>query len=77
MQRKANNSSAHVSTNDLFQAQTLGQFSREDRNGNRLTSVRADQFATYMRAGYEEKNPHIEILDRFSSEFLDGRRSRA
>ena len=36
--RKANNSAAHVSTNDLFQAQTLGQFSRLDRRGNRLTS---------------------------------------
>lgn len=72
--RKANNSSAHVSTNDLFQAQTLGQFSREDRNGNRLTSVRADQFARYLRSGYEEKNPHIEVFDRFTKAFFDGAR---
>lgn len=74
VKRKANNSAAHVSTNDLFQAQTLGQFSREDKNGNRLTSVRADQFATYLLEGYEEKNPHIEVLDRFSEVFLDGAR---
>ena len=74
VKRKANNSAAHVATNDLFQAQTLGQFSREDKNGNGLTSVRADEFAQYLRAGYEEKNPHIEILDRFSAAFLDGRR---
>lgn len=74
VQRGLNNSSAHVATNDLFQAQTLGQFSRDDRNGNRLTSVRADQFQTYLRVGYEEKNPHIDILDRFSDEFLDGTR---
>ncbi|MBO3089484.1 hypothetical protein [Cellulomonas dongxiuzhuiae] len=74
VKRKANNSAAHVSTNDLFQAQTLGQFSREDKNGNRLTSVRADQFATYLLEGYEEKNPHIEALDRFSEVFLDGAR---
>ena len=74
VKRKANNSAAHVSTNDLFQAQTLGQFSREDKNGNRLTSVRADQFATYLLAGYQEKNPHIEVLDRFSEAFLDGSR---
>lgn len=72
--RKANNSAAHVSTNDLFQAQTLGQFSREDKNGNRLTSIRADQFDTYLRAGYQEKNPHIEVFDRFSSTLLDGAR---
>ena len=74
VKRKANNSAAHVSTNDLFQAQTLGQFSREDKNGNRLTSVRADQFATYLLAGYEEKNPHIDVFDRFSEAFLDGAR---
>lgn len=67
-----NNSSAHVATNDLFQAQTLGQFSRVDQNDNRLTSVRADQFKSYMRIGYEEKNPHIDVLDRFTTEFLNG-----
>lgn len=72
-----NNSSAHVSTNDLFQAQTLGQFSREDKNGNRVTSVRLDQFQTYMLSGYEEKNPHIDALDGFSNEFLDGTRIEA
>ncbi|WP_218865607.1 hypothetical protein [Nocardioides kongjuensis] len=74
IKRKANNSAAHVATNDLFQAQTLGQFSREDKNGNRLTSVRSDQFATYLTRGYEEKNPHIEVFDRFSESFLDGAR---
>jgi hypothetical protein len=72
VERGLNNSSAHVATNDLFQAQTLGQFSREDKNGNRVTSIRADQFQTYMRSGYDEKNPHIDVLDRFSREFLDG-----
>lgn len=74
VERKINNSSAHLATNDLFQAQTLGQFSREDKNGNRLTSVRADEFASYLAAGFEEQNPHIEILDRFSEVFLDGER---
>lgn len=66
-----NNSSAHVLTNDLFQAQTLGQFSRQDKNANSITSVRADEFGAYLRAGYEA-SPHIEILDRFSEDFLDG-----
>jgi hypothetical protein len=77
VRRKANNSSAHVSTNDLFQAQTLGQFSRADKNGNRLTSVRSDHFATYLLAGYEQKNPHIEVFDRFSEAFLNGARIEA
>jgi len=70
VRRKANNSAAHVSTNDLFQAQTLGQFSRVDRNGNRLTSVRADQFAGYLRSGYEPKQPRVDVFHRFNTEFL-------
>ena len=74
VKRKANNSAAHVSTNDLYQAQTLGQFSREDKNGNRLTSVRAGELATYLLEGYEEKNPHVQVLDRFSAAFLNGAR---
>ncbi len=66
-----NNSSAHVLTNDLFQAQAIGQFSRRDKNANSITSVRADHFAAYLEAGYAA-SPHVEILDRFSAEFLNG-----
>ena len=75
--RGLNNSSAHVATNDLFQAQTLGQFSREDKNGNRIASIRFDQFQTYIRTGYEEKSPYLAALDRFSRELLDGARIEA
>ena len=75
--RGLNNSSAHVATNDLFQAQTRGQSSREDKNGNRITSIRPDQLHAYLRAGFEEKNPHIDALDHFSQELLDGTRIEA
>ncbi|GAA3670125.1 hypothetical protein GCM10022237_32410 [Nocardioides ginsengisoli] len=68
--RKANNSAAHVSTNDLYQAQMHGQFSRVDRNGNRLTSVRADQFAAYLIGGYEPSHPRLDVFHRFNVEFL-------
>src|SRR5690625_664824 len=47
--RKANNSAAHVATNDLFQAQLHGSFTRVDRNGNRPTSVRAAPSPAYLR----------------------------
>lgn len=70
VQRKANNSAAHVATNDLYQAQTLGQFFREDRNGNRLTSVRADEFARYLQTGFEHHDPRIDAFRRFNAEFL-------
>ncbi len=75
--RGLNNSSAHVATNDLFQAQTRGQFSREDKNGNRVTCIRLDKFLTYIRSGFEETNPHLDALDLFSREFLDGTKIEA
>lgn len=68
--RKANNSAAHVATNDLFQAQTLGLFSRTDSNGNRLTSVRFDLFADYLRDRVREEHPYLDVFDDFNSEFL-------
>jgi len=73
LRRKANNSAAHVATNDLFQAQTLGQFARIDRNGNRLTSVRADHFASYLRDGFTSMQPQLAAFERFNRTFLDGR----
>ncbi|MDO8147488.1 hypothetical protein Q6350_03500 [Isoptericola sp. b515] len=69
--RKANNSAAHVCTNDLHQAQTLGTFSRVDRNGNRLTSVRYDQFAQHLQGSGTEV-PRLEAFRRFNDEFLLG-----
>ncbi|WP_206447672.1 hypothetical protein [Agrococcus sp. KRD186] len=70
MQRKANNSAAHVATNDLFQAQTLGVFSRQDRNGNRLTSVRAAEFSDYLLGVARRLHPRIELFERFNSGLL-------
>lgn len=70
VKRKANNSAAHLATNDLFQALTAGQFSRVDRNGNRLTSVRADEFEAYVQTGYDSFDPRLEIMKRFNAEFL-------
>lgn len=77
LRRKANNSAAHVATNDLFQAQTLGQFSRTDRNGNRLTSVRADQFADYLRHGFKSQQPQLDVFRSFNRSFLTGARIEA
>lgn len=70
VQRKANNSAAHVATNDLHQAQTAGVFSRVDSAGNRLTSVRADGFAAYIEGRLADFNPHVEVFDQFNNEFL-------
>ncbi|GAA2736679.1 hypothetical protein GCM10009867_21830 [Pedococcus aerophilus] len=72
--RKANNSAAHVSTNDLYQAQTSGLFSRVDGRGNALTSVRFDLLADYLLDRVREANPYLDVLADFNAEFLtDGR----
>lgn len=68
--RKANNSAAHVATNDLYQAVTLGIFSREDSRGNRLTSVRADRFAEYLAGAAKQEQPGIEVFRRFNEHML-------
>lgn len=75
--RKANNSAAHVATNDLYQAQTLGMFSRTDGNGNRLTSVRSDLFADYLLDRVREEQPYLGVFDDFNAEFLTGERLNA
>ena len=77
VRRKANNSAAHVSTNDLYQAQTRGAFSRDDRNGNRLTSVPSDQLADYLLGRTRTVPPRVEVFSRFNSEFLSHDRTEA
>ncbi len=77
IQRKANNSAAHVATNDLYQAQTLGVFSREDQNGNCLTSVRFDMLADYLLGKIREDNPFTDVFAGFNREFLTGERTKA
>lgn len=77
VKRKANNSAAHVATNDLFQAQTQGVFTRTDRNGNRLTSVRANLFAKYLLGAVSTANPYLEVFEGFNAEFLTGARLAA
>jgi hypothetical protein len=75
--RKANNSAAHVATNDLHQAQTLGVFSRVDGNGNQLTSVRFDLFADYLLGRVREEHPYFDVFEDFNAEFLSHGRLEA
>lgn len=72
LSRKADNSAAHVSTNDLYQALTRkeGQFSRVDRNGNRLTSVRSDKFLSYLRDGGLPSSRWVTVFRDFNARFL-------
>lgn len=75
--RKANNSAAHVATNDLYQAQTFGLFSRIDGRGNALTSVRSDWLADYLLERVREEHPYLEVFADFNAEFLTCERLEA
>lgn len=70
VRRKANNSAAHVSTNDLYQALTLGIFAREDRRGNVLSSVRADHLRAHLAGEEAVGEPAIEVFRLFNAEML-------
>ncbi len=72
VERKANNSAAHVATNDLFQAQTLGIFRRTDKNGNSLTSLRSDRFGDYLLGNVGKEMAHARVFEEFNAEFLTG-----
>lgn len=74
VRRKANNSAAHVATNDLYQAQTRDIFSRVDSRGNALTSVRADRFEDYLLNRSAPAHPYVGVFREFNAEFLSGRR---
>lgn len=77
VRRKANNSAAHVSTNDLFQAYEHGIFERTDSNGNRLTSVRGDELAAYLKGANAYVDPRVEAFQRCNVEFFTGQRIEA
>lgn len=72
LRKKGNNSSAHVYTNDLFQAMTYGVFSKEDKNGNTITVVRDDRFEDYLTGSAPSRNNLFDLFRRFNMGFPFG-----
>ena len=72
LERSVHNSSAHVYTNDLFQAMTYGVFSKTDRFGNRITTIRKDRFKQYLTGKSENINSLFDLFDRFNFGFTFG-----
>lgn len=68
--RKANNSAAHVATNDLYQALTLGTFSRTDSRGNRLTAIRPDLLASYLRGETRQEPPVFDVFRMLNADLI-------
>lgn len=64
IQRKSNNSSAHVLVVDLFHAQDKGVYEKKDYNKNTLFLVRSDKFKNYL-FGKMKENPNEFMFDVF------------
>lgn len=70
--RRANNSSAHIYTNDLFQAMTYGVFTKEDRSGNTISAIRKDKLCDYIASRTGETNSLFDLFKKFNDGFSFG-----
>ncbi|MGN1154988.1 MAG: hypothetical protein ACI4TK_02300 [Agathobacter sp.] len=66
LQRTMHNSSAHVYTNDIYQAVKLGIFHKEDANGNHLCTIRGNCLAEYLDKGIIDKNNLFTCFEEFN-----------
>lgn len=72
LKKQGNNSSAHVYTNDFFQAMTYGVFSKEDFYGNRIAAIRRDKFRDYISGKDTGKNTLFDLFRQFNHGFTFG-----
>lgn len=74
LSRNVHNSSAHVYTNDLYQASTQGVFSRKDSRNNLITSIRDSEFKKYLTnaVSFAPQNRYLEKLIEFNQRFPFG-----
>ena len=66
--KKMHSSSAHIYTNDLFQAVQNGIFEKVDMNGNRITAIKGIELKNFF-VGSSTKNPIISLFEKFNSKF--------
>lgn len=67
--KTGHNSSAHVYTNDLYQAMKYGIFSKVDHFGNTITTVRCDKLCDYLRGAASESNTLLDLFRQFNGGF--------
>lgn len=70
--KKGHNSSAHVYTNDLFQAMTYGVFSKEDKEGNTISTIRKDKLGKYLTNKLSESATLFDLFRKFNNGFTFG-----
>lgn len=69
IERRVNNSSAHVSINDIYKSTTEGIFQKKDKNNNIITCVRENSFLNYIEGKEMYNDEVIEIIKKFNSSF--------
>lgn len=72
LQKKGHNSSAHVYTNDFYQAMTHGIFQKEDQSGNIITTIRQDKFRNYLLGNTPEQPSLFDLFRQFNADFTFG-----
>ncbi len=70
--KKGHNSSAHVYTNDLFQAMTYGTFEKEDQYGNFITTIRKDKLREYLLGQKKADKSLFDLFREFNFGFPFG-----
>lgn len=66
MQHGLHNSSAHVYTNDIFQAMTYGVFRKEDKLGNTIVAVRNNKMKQYLDGKMQSQNTLFDLFRQFN-----------
>lgn len=72
LQRRLNNSSAHVYTNDFYQTSLYGSFERIDKNNNVIKFVRGDLLKKYLDGETLENSTIYQLFSKFNNEFMTG-----
>lgn len=68
--RKTNNSSAHISTFDLLKAQQQGIFTKKDLRGNIISAVRGDRALPFLKKlvnNIETNTPEMQLFEDFKN----------
>ncbi|MCL2570437.1 MAG: hypothetical protein FWE16_04510 [Firmicutes bacterium] len=67
LQKRMNNSAAHIYINDLFQAMRNGVFEKIDNFGNKIISIRFNKLKSYFNNEFETKAELFKIFEDFNS----------
>lgn len=72
VKRVVNNSSAHVYTNDLYQAMTRGIYQKTDAKANKITCIASKHMLAYYRGNEPKQHEVIRCIQSFNRSFPFG-----